>query len=282
VPGLFLWLWSGAYLRLLVFPAKQGFRCHLLTVLTNVWPVGAIFKRCDLAAHNQLFSGHALRLWGWLRKGLALFVLGSVVACVLLNWLPPATTGMMLYRHLEDALENRPYQPMDYRWINGQDISWFAFAAVVAAEDQLFYRHHGFDWHSIQSVLEDFSEDGKAPRGASTITQQVAKNLFLTPSRNFLRKGLEAWFTVCLELFLSKQRILEIYLNIAEFGDHLFGIEAASQRYFGISASRLSAQQAALLAATLPNPLNLKADRPSRYLLRRQHWILKQMQQLGH
>jgi monofunctional biosynthetic peptidoglycan transglycosylase len=119
--------------------------------------------------------------------------------------------------------------------------------------------------------------DGEKLRGASTISQQVAKNLFLAPSKNFVRKALEVWFTLCVEIFWSKQRILEVYLNIAEFGDHLFGIEAASQRYFGIHAKQLSRSQAALLAATLPNPIRLKAAKPSNYVLKRRNWILRQM-----
>lgn len=114
--------------------------------------------------------------------------------------------------------------------------------------------------------------------GASTISQQVAKNLFLTPSKSFVRKGLEVWFTLLIELLWSKDRILVVYLNIAEFGDHLFGIEAASQHYFGVHASQISRSQAALLAATLPNPILLRAEQPSRYLLKRQYWILRQMQ----
>ena len=118
-------------------------------------------------------------------------------------------------------------------------------------------------------------------RGASTISQQVAKNLFLTPSKSFLRKGVEAWFTLLIELLWSKERILEVYLNIAEFGDHIFGIQEASKRYFGIPAKNLSQSQSALLAATLPNPILLKAAQPSAYLLRRQRWILRQMGNLN-
>jgi monofunctional biosynthetic peptidoglycan transglycosylase len=125
-----------------------------------------------------------------------------------------------------------------------------------------------------------YSRGGKL-RGASTISQQVAKNLFLTPSKNFLRKGLEVWFTLVLELLWDKERILEVYMNVVEFGDHIFGIEAASQHYFGIPAKKLSRSQAALLAATLPNPIMLKATKPSGYLLKRQQWILGQMQNLG-
>lgn len=183
----------------------------------------------------------------------------------------------MIYRHVEDVFGGRGYRPIDYRWVGDDAIAKVAFKAAVAAEDQ----HFGFDFRSIQSSIESYSEDGGALRGASTISQQTAKNLFLTPAKNFLRKGLEAWFTILLELLWDKPRILETYLNIAEFGDHLFGIEAASQHYFGIPANRLTAAQAALLAATLPNPIKLKADHPSRYLLRRQRWILGQMRNLG-
>lgn len=124
--------------------------------------------------------------------------------------------------------------------------------------------------------------DGEPLRGASTISQQVAKNLFLTPSKSFIRKGLEVWFTGLLEIFWSKQRIIEVYLNIAEFGDHIFGIEAASQHYFGIPAKQLSRSQAALLASTLPNPILLKAAAPSNYVLKRRNWILRQMQNVSY
>ena len=186
----------------------------------------------------------------------------------------------MLYRHFEDLVADFSYQPIRYRWVNAKNISPNAAKAVMASEDQHFPEHFGFDLDSIQSSIDHY-KDGRKLRGASTISQQVAKNLFLTPSRSFFRKGLEAWFTLWMELFLSKERILEIYLNIAEFGDHLFGIEAASQRYFGIPASRISKPQAALLAGTLPNPHLLQAAHPSAYLLRRQRWILRQMANMG-
>lgn len=187
----------------------------------------------------------------------------------------------MLYRHVEDFASGHSYQAIDYRWVGREAIADNAFKAAVAAEDQLFFQHVGFDWRSIQTAIDGYAEGNHPLRGASTITQQVAKNLFLTPAKNFFRKGLEVWFTVLLELLWDKQRILETYLNIAEFGDHLFGIEAASQHYFGISAKRLNRNQAALLAATLPNPIKFKADRPSSYVIRRQQWILRQMHNLG-
>lgn len=185
----------------------------------------------------------------------------------------------MLYRHIEDIRYNRFYRPIDYRWIPSDRISGNAFRSVIASEDQRFFEHFGFDLKSIQSSIDAYIDGGRL-RGASTISQQVAKNLFLNPAKNFVRKGFEIWFTLLIELLWSKERILTVYLNIAEFGDHLFGIEAASQHYFGVSAKQLSRAQAALLAATLPNPIRLKASRPSGYLRERQQWIMRQMRQI--
>lgn len=187
----------------------------------------------------------------------------------------------MLYRHFEDLVDDQVYKSIDYTWISSDKISSNASAAVIAAEDQRFFQHSGFDLNSIQSSIDVYMDGGRL-RGASTISQQVAKNLFLTPSKSFLRKGLEVWFTILIEIMWTKERILVMYLNIAEFGDHLFGIEAASRYYFGIPAKQLSRSQAALLAATLPNPIILHANRPSNYVLKRQHWILRQMQNLGY
>lgn len=186
----------------------------------------------------------------------------------------------MLYRHYEDLFHNGSFKAVHYRWANAKNISPYAASAVMASEDQRFPEHSGFDLDSIQSSIDVYVDGGKL-RGASTISQQVAKNLFLTPTKSFIRKGIEAWFTLLIEALWSKERILEVYLNIAEFGDHLFGIEAASQRYFGIPARSINRSQAALLAATLPNPMLLKAAQPSAYLLKRQRWILRQMSNLG-
>jgi monofunctional biosynthetic peptidoglycan transglycosylase len=211
---------------------------------------------------------------------LIFFLVFSIILCGLLRWLPPPTSAFMMYRHYEDLVHEGTFKSIRYRWVNANNISPNASAAVMASEDQRFPEHFGFDIDSIQSSIEDYKDGGKL-RGASTISQQVAKNLFLTPAKSFVRKGIEAWFTLLIELLWTKERILEVYLNIAEFGDHLFGIETASQQYFGIPARSISRSQAALLAATLPNPVLLKAARPSAYLLRRQHWILRQMSNLG-
>ncbi len=167
-----------------------------------------------------------------------------------------------------------------YDWVPMALISPNMALAAMASEDQRFPEHYGFDFAAIQDALDD-QDEGKPLRGASTISQQVAKNLFLWRGRSFIRKGLEAWFTVLLELLWPKERILEIYLNIAEFGDTTFGVEAAAQRFFNKPASRLRADEAARLAAVLPNPLRYRADQPSAYVFKRQRWIERQMQQLG-
>jgi monofunctional biosynthetic peptidoglycan transglycosylase len=163
-------------------------------------------------------------------------------------------------------------------WVDWAEISPQAPIAVVAAEDQNFPHHHGFDFTSIQSAL---MEEGERRRGASTISQQVVKNLFLWPGPSWLRKGLEAYLTGFVELLWPKRRILEIYLNIAEFGPGVFGVEASARRFFGRSASSLTARQAATLAAVLPSPRRLSAAEPSRYVEERVAWILRQMKQLG-
>ena len=234
--------------------------------------------------HNQTSEtrqAQSLSLRGILRKSLLFFVASSVIAVVLLRFLPVPTTAFMVYRHVEDLFDDHSFEPIQYHWVSAKNISPNASAAVIASEDQQFYQHFGFDLQAIRSAISAYVNGGRRLRGASTITQQVAKNLFLTPSKNFLRKGLEVWFTLLIEIIWSKERILVVYLNIAEFGEHLFGIEAASRHYFGIPAKNLSRPQAAMLAATLPNPLRLKATRPSNYVIRRQNWILRQMRNLG-
>jgi monofunctional biosynthetic peptidoglycan transglycosylase len=159
-------------------------------------------------------------------------------------------------------------------------ISPHAALAVVAAEDQKFPQHHGFDIAAIRDAVHSNASGGRL-RGASTLTQQVARNLFLWQGRSYLRKGLEAWFTLLLEVLWSKERILEVYLNIAETGKQTFGVEAAAWRFFQRPASALSREQAALIAAVLPSPRRSRLDRPSDYILLRQEKILQQMQQLG-
>ncbi|WP_411727088.1 monofunctional biosynthetic peptidoglycan transglycosylase [Methyloglobulus sp.] len=242
-------------------------------IVRGVYHVLAIKPRLSNSKTKRLFFAKLQKGLGFL---LVFFLFFSVGSCALLRWLPPPTSAFMVYRHYEDIVDDGSFKAIRYRWVNAKNISPHAASAVMAAEDQHFFQHSGFDLDSIQSSIDIYMDGGKL-RGASTLSQQVAKNLFLTPAKSFLRKGIEAWFTLLIELLWSKERILEIYLNIAEFGDHLFGIEAASQHYFGIPAKNINRSQAALLAATLPNPILLKAAHPSRFLLKRQRWILRQM-----
>ena len=224
-------------------------------------------------------QSRARRLLRLALEAAAVAVLASIAAVILLRWVPPVTSGMMIERWLEAKWEGRQYSTR-YQWVRWDRVAPAAPLAAVAAEDQRFAEHRGFDLESIQDAIEDH-ERGRRLRGASTISQQVAKNLFLWSGRSYLRKGLEAYFTALIEVLWSKRRILEVYVNIAEMGDGVFGVEAASQRFFRKPASRLRADEAALLAAVLPNPRRFRADRPSAFIAERQAWILRQMDQLG-
>ncbi|STO53652.1 biosynthetic peptidoglycan transglycosylase [Canicola haemoglobinophilus] len=169
---------------------------------------------------------------------------------------------------------------IQYQWVPLEKISWQMQLAVIAAEDQLFAQHYGFDWNSIEKAILHNQQSSRT-RGASSISQQTAKNLYLWHGQSWLRKGLEIPVTLSLELLWNKKRILEVYLNIAEFGRGIFGVEAASQHYFKKSAQYLTQQEAALLAAILPNPIIFKANNPSAYTKRKQKWIMQQMNNLG-
>ena len=198
----------------------------------------------------------------------------SLVPVMLLRWVPPPTSAVMVSRTLAER------ERQDYQWIPLERMSPDIPLAVVASEDQKFPDHFGFDLDAIKDAVAQHTQGGRL-RGASTLTQQVARNLFLWQGRSFLRKGLEAWLTLLLELCWSKERILEVYLNIAETGKRTFGVQAASLKFFSRPASAVSREQAALLAAVLPNPLRFQAARPSAYVIGRRNEILRQMTQLG-
>jgi monofunctional biosynthetic peptidoglycan transglycosylase len=166
-----------------------------------------------------------------------------------------------------------------HQWVKWDLISPNASLAVLAAEDQKFLEHNGFDIEAINEAWQK-NHHSKRVRGASTISQQVAKNLFLWPGKSFFRKGLEAYFTLLIEILWPKQRIMEMYLNIAEFGKGVYGVEAASKKYFKHPAKSLTRSESALLAAVLPSPIRLRVDSPSAYVLRRQAWIFDEMYQM--
>ncbi|MCZ8131858.1 MAG: monofunctional biosynthetic peptidoglycan transglycosylase [Steroidobacteraceae bacterium] len=208
------------------------------------------------------------------------FVAGSVLSVLAMRWVPPVTSAFMLGSVVAAWRSGDLDYRVDYRWTPYARISRHAKLAVIAAEDQKFAFHPGFDFESIDEAIRD-RERGKRLRGASTISQQVAKNLFLWKGQNFVRKGLEAWFTLWIELLWPKRRILEVYLNVAEFGPGIYGVGAAAPRFFRKEPARLSRGEAALLAAVLPNPRRFRVQRPSAYVLGRQAWIVGQMNALG-
>jgi monofunctional biosynthetic peptidoglycan transglycosylase len=211
-----------------------------------------------------------------------------VLAWLALSWLvvlvlrvvPPWTSAVMMERQLGAWLHREGGFHLRHHWVPWAGISPSLPLAMVAGEDQKFPYHHGFDFDSIHDAM-DAADDGKRLRGASTISQQTAKNLFLWNGRSFVRKGLEAYFTVLIEVAWPKQRILEVYLNIAEYGDGMYGVGAASELFFHTIPARLGPAQAARLAAVLPSPRRLHADHPSPYVQRRAAWIERQMRQLG-
>jgi monofunctional biosynthetic peptidoglycan transglycosylase len=220
----------------------------------------------------RLFRGLLYLVLGWLVLSLA--------TVLLLRWVDPPTSAFMLREQVGAWRDHDDKFVLRQRWVDWEQIATPMKVAVIASEDQMFPEHNGFDLQQINKALEQ-RERGRRSRGASTISQQVAKNLFLWPSRSWMRKGLEAFYTVLIEWLWPKQRILEVYLNIAEFGKGTFGVGAASETFFRKPAARLSSYDAALLAAVLPSPKRMRVSKPSRYMKFRQQQIMTQMRMLG-
>ena len=218
------------------------------------------------------------RIARWVTNSILFAAIASILVVASFRWLPVPTTAFMIRERLEARGQGMPLR-QQHDWVPWPQISRHAAVAAIAAEDQKFLAHGGFDFESIGKAVTD-AQDGRRLRGASTISQQVAKNLFLWPGQSWLRKGLEFWFTVWIELLWSKERILEVYLNSAQFGRGVWGVQAASRHYFRKDASRLSIQEAALLAAVLPSPMRLRIVDPSAYIRGRQAWIVGQVQRL--
>ncbi|NNL65592.1 MAG: monofunctional biosynthetic peptidoglycan transglycosylase [Myxococcales bacterium] len=219
-------------------------------------------------------------VWRGLSAIVGLLVASTVVPIAALRVVPPPTTAFMLASQARDPATGEPCTRVDYRWRPRAEIHRNLPRAVVVAEDQRFLEHAGFDTRAIGAALDEYVAGG-GMRGASTITQQVAKNLFLWPGRSLLRKGLEAWLTIFLELLWPKQRILEVYVNVAQFGPCLFGAEAAGLRYFGVHASGLSERQAALLAAVLPAPGRMRPGDPGPFTRQRAQEIVAELRRVG-
>ena len=203
------------------------------------------------------------------------FFASTILSVVALRFLPVYFTPLMFIRCFEQVGEGKSLK-MKHHWVALEKMSPSMPVAVMASEDQRFLQHHGFDFDAIGQAIKE-RQRGKRQRGASTISQQTAKNVFLWPQASWLRKGLEVYFTGLIEIAWSKQRIMEVYLNSIEMGDGIYGAEAVSQLHFGYPASQLTRANCALIAATLPNPLKFSSKNPSAYMLRRQTWILRQM-----
>lgn len=195
------------------------------------------------------------------------FVVFSVLWVLMLKWVPVWFTPLMISRSIE--YRNDDSFKTHKKWRSYENMSPELAKAVIASEDNLFAEHNGFDWKEMKKAIRDHREKGKKLRGASTISQQTAKNVFLFPSKSFVRKAFEAYFTVLVELIWGKERILEVYLNVAEMGKGIYGAEAASQEFFDKNAAGLTRREASLIAACLPNPIERHADRPSQYVAKR-------------
>jgi len=209
-----------------------------------------------------------------------LFLATTIGSVLLMRWIPPVSSAFIVGSYLSAWTNGDWHWHVERQWTPYERISRNAKLAVIASEDQRFMVHSGFDFEAIDKAIQE-REQGRRMRGASTISQQVAKNLFLWPGQNFVRKGLEAYLTVVIEACWPKRRILEVYLNFAEFGTGVYGVGAAAPKYFHTDPAQLTQRQAALLAAVLPSPRHLRIDRPSGYLLRRQSAIAGQMDMIN-
>ncbi|MFD1094584.1 monofunctional biosynthetic peptidoglycan transglycosylase [Salegentibacter chungangensis] len=209
-----------------------------------------------------------LKIIGWL-------MILSVLVTLAFKWLPVPFTPLMAIRYFEN-----PDEEIHHEWVPIEEISRHLQLAVICSEDQNFEKHNGFDFEAIEEAIEE-NQAGKRMRGASTISQQTAKNVFLWPGRNWVRKGLETYFTFLIEVMWSKERILEVYLNSIEMGKGVYGAEAAAEAWFGKSAANLSAYESAAIAAVLPNPREYSANPPGPYIQRRKSWIVRQMNNYG-
>lgn len=206
------------------------------------------------------------------------FFVSSIGVTLYYRWMPVERTPLMIIRDIEKRINGEEPRRL-HRWVPIDSISRYLPVAVIASEDQNFLNHHGFDFNAITDAIDEEKRTGRR-RGASTISQQTAKNVFLWPSSTWVRKGFEAYFTVLIELLWSKERIMEVYLNSIEMGDGIYGAEAVAQENFGRHAADLKRDECALIAATLPNPRRFSSKLPSKYMRSRRQWIMKQMKHI--
>jgi len=212
-------------------------------------------------------------------KVLLWFLTATILWVLIYRFVDPPITLLMIQRNIERSNEDKPHK-MEKKWVDFEDMSDNMKRAAVSAEDQLFLKHIGFDVKAIEKAFQT-NKKGKKIKGGSTISQQTAKNVFLWPGRSWIRKGFEAYFTLLIELFWSKERILEVYLNVIEMGDGIYGAEAAAQAYYGKSCTKMSRAQAALIAACFPNPRRWTPKKATTYIRHRQYLIMRNMRRLG-
>lgn len=225
-------------------------------------------------------KGFFRRLGRWLAWSLAAWVVLTVGIVLLFRFVDPPVSSFMAQRIVEATIKREPDFELAQRWVPLSAISPSLRIAVVASEDQKFIEHHGFDLQTLRKVAAEHLA-GEGGRGGSTISQQTAKNLFLWPHRSWVRKGFETWFTVLIEAMWPKRRILEVYLNVAQFGRDVYGAEGAAQTFFGKPASALTENESARLAAVLPAPNRHRAQPPSPHVVERAAWVQGQIRSLG-
>lgn len=228
--------------------------------------------------NKENFKNFLSNLGILMTKLIILFLVISTLQVIIYKWIDPGISAVIIQRKIESIFSGKKI--INYRWYNFDQISKNFAIAVIASEDQNFPFHLGFDFEQINQAIKEQKIRGRL-RGASTISQQTAKNLFLWEGKSFIRKVFEAYYTILIESIWSKRRILEVYMNIAETGNNIFGIGVASKKYFTKHPLKITSEECALIAAILPNPKRFSVTIPSNYILKRQQWILEQMESLG-
>jgi len=236
------------------------------------------FKNTNRFAADMLYL--LTRVLKILLRIVIILLILSIAFTILFRWVPVPVTPLMIIRCIQQKSSGEDLR-LKHDWVSLEEISPKLQLAVVCSEDQNYLSHYGFDWAAIEKAMKN-NEEGRKLRGASTISQQTAKNVFLWPGRSYIRKGFEVYFTLLIELFWSKERIMEVYLNSIEMGRGVYGAEAAARFWFKKSAAKLSRDESAALAAILPNPLRYSANPPGPYIVKRKAWIARQMSYWGN
>jgi len=240
-----------------------------------LWPMA---KKRTAKSKTGKFNLQKLKLM--IGKVLLYFILVSVLWVVAYRFINPPFTLLMVIKNIERKSDGKSFKT-DKQWVELKEMSDNMKRAAIAGEDQKFVHHLGFDMAGIRAAYSANQADSTKMKGGSTISQQTAKNVFLWPGRSWIRKGFEAYFTILIEIFWSKQRILEVYLNVIEMGDGIYGAEAAAQNYYGVSCRDLKRSQAAMIAACFPNPIRWTPAHPTRFIRRRHYLIMRSIRRMG-